>query len=249
VASAAEECRGEGLRRAVAASLMIMVFHTEEFVMAAKSGTYTIDDPDAIVEGKTIAQWTQDWWTWEIQSPANKNAVDDQTGQYANVGNDQPGVFFIGGTLGGDATRTFTVPQGDALLVPMINYFDTVDPKHLENQLVKNFRAGVTDLSATIDGNPIANLKQYLETSDFFSMGTVRPNTVATELFGNGVIGLELTPTKATGYYLMIEGLSPGQHTLEFGGSAQGFFGTVDASGSPTFASVSTHVVDHITVV
>jgi hypothetical protein len=217
---------------------MIMVFHMEEFVMAANSGTYTIDDPNAIVDGKTIAQWTQDWWTWALQSPAHQNALDDKTGMYANVGNEQgdhPGVFFIAGTTGGDATRTFTVPQGDALLVPLINYFDSADPKNLENQLVNNFRASVTDLSATIDGNPIANPRQYLETSDFFSMGTVRPHTVATELFGNGVIGLELTPTKATGYYLMIEGLSPGQHTLEFGGSAQGF--------------LSTHVVDHITVV
>ena len=86
--------------------------------MAAKSGTYTIDNPDATVDGKTIAQWTEDWWTWALQSPAYKNALDDTTGQYANVGNDQPGVFFIAGTTGtGDtsATRTFTVPQGDAL--------------------------------------------------------------------------------------------------------------------------------------
>jgi hypothetical protein len=52
----------------------------------------------------------------------------------------------------------------------MINNFDTLDPKYLENQLVHNFRAGVTDLFATIDGNPIANPKQYLEMSDFFSM-------------------------------------------------------------------------------
>jgi len=215
-----------------------MVFHMEEFVMAAG---YTIVDPNDPkgVLGKTIAQWTQDWWTWEIQSPANKNAVDDKTGKYANVGNDQSGsgVFFIGGTRSGDATRTFTVPYGDALLVPVINYFDTADPKNLENHLVNNFIAGVdvTKLSATIDGNPIANLSQYLETSGFFSMGTIRPNTVATELFGNDLIGLPLTPTKATGYYLMIEGLSLGEHTLEFGGSSPGFLN-------------SRHVVDHITV-
>src|SRR5262249_42606793 len=117
---------------------MMRVFHMEEFVMAAKSGTYTIDAPNAIVDGKTIAQWTQDWWTWALQSPAYKNALDDTTGKYAHVGNgdhqnaqgdqDQPGVFFIAGTQGTatDATRTFTVPQGDALLVPMINYFDTL---------------------------------------------------------------------------------------------------------------------------
>jgi hypothetical protein len=213
-----------------------MVFHREEFVMAAKSGTYTIDDPNAIVEGKTIAQWTQDWWTWALQSPAQKNALDDTTGQYAHVGNDQPGVFFIAGTTGTatSATRTFTVPKGDALLVPMLNNFDTLDPKGHAKQEVKDFLASVTDLSAKIDGKPIANLGQYLEApSDFFSMGTVRPNTFATEI--GAPIGAELTPTLVAGYYLMIEGLSPGQHTLEFGGS--------------TNTGFSVDVVDHIKVV
>jgi hypothetical protein len=234
VASAAEERRDEGLRRAVAASLMIVVFHREEYVMAAKSGTYTIDDPNAIVDGKSIAQWTQDWWTWALQSPADKNALDDTTGQYANVGNDQPGVFFIAGTTGGDATRTFTVPHGEALLLPMLNTFDTLDPKDTETQLVNDFLASVTHLSAKIDGKAIGNLGQYLEApSDFFSMGRVRPHTFATEI--GAPIGAELTPTLVGGYYLMIEGLSPGQHTLEFGGS--------------TNTGFSTHVVDHITVV
>ena len=211
--------------------------------MAATSGTYTIDDPNAIVEGKTIAQWTQDWWTWALQSPAHQNALDDTTGQYANVGNgdhrsaqipDHPGVFFIAGTTGGDATRTFTVPQGEALLVPMLNTFDTLVTESEAQAYIKGWRPTVKDVFASIDGTPIAHPTRYLEApSDFFSMGSVRPNTFATEI--GALKGQELTPTLVAGYYLMIEGLSPGQHTLEFGGS--------------TNTGFSTHVVDHITVV
>lgn len=202
--------------------------------MSGAPSSYTIDSPDATVNGKSISQWTQDWWTWAVQSPAYHNALDDQTGQYAHVNNGSS-VFFIGGTLGGDAIRTFTVPAGKPLLVPVLNTFDTLDPANAETDYVNQWPGTVTNLSASIDGTPIQNLQNYLETSQPFSMGTVRPNTVITEMFGNAVYkGEELTPTQATGYYLMIEGLSAGQHTLEFTGSTTDGF--------------STHVVDHITV-
>ena len=54
------------------------------------------------------------------------------------------------------------------------------------------------------------------------------------------MIGIELTPTKSTGYWLMVQGLTPGEHTIQFGGSAD--------NTSPTGA-FQTHVIDHITVV
>lgn len=197
--------------------------------------TYTVDDPNTIVDGKTIAQWSQNWWTWAIQSPADHNAIDDKTGQFAHVANNQQ-VFFIGGTFGGDAARSFTVTAGKPLLVPMLNTFDTLDSKDFENQFIQKWPSTVTDVFASIDGNPVTDPTHYLQASDFFSMGTVRPHSVATEMFDGAVHnGQELTPTKATGYYLMVEGLSRGQHTLEFGGSTSDGF--------------STHVVDHITVV
>jgi hypothetical protein len=71
-------------------------------------------------------------------------------------------------------------------------------------------------------------------------MGNVKPNIVATELFGLGPGALpksqELKPTLPTGYHLMIESLSRGQHTLEFGGSLRNAAGSV----------FQTSVVDHI---
>ena len=112
------------------------------------SGTIlTFGDSDTVVDGKTIAQWTGDWWTWALQAPAHQNAIDDHTGKYAgvdnNVGAQDPSVFFIAGTNGGEAERTFSVSAGKALLIPMINFFDTADPKSVENQLVRQFNKSV----------------------------------------------------------------------------------------------------------
>lgn len=48
-------------------------------------------------------------------------------------------------------------------------------------------------------------------------------------------VGVALSLTKASGYWLMVEGLAPGPHTLEFGGTL-----------STGFSSMTT---DHIVVV
>src|SRR5215471_10515936 len=89
--------------------------------------SFTIVRSNAAIAGESVSQWTGDWWTWALQSPANQNPVLDQTGAFANVNNNGP-VFFIAGDFGGDVERTFTVPAGKPLLVPLLNAFDVEGP-------------------------------------------------------------------------------------------------------------------------
>lgn len=161
----------------------------------------------------------------------------DPTGAYAGIDNAAP-VYFIAGTASGFAgppivDRTFTVPAGEPLLIPILNDFDSQDPKHTEREDLKVFRQDVTGLFAEIDGVRIAHLHSDLVTTGFFSMGPTQPGSLA-EAIG-GAVGVELSPTKASGYWLMVEGLKPGPHTLEFGGSLS--------------TSFSTMTTDHIVVV
>jgi len=204
--------------------------------------SYTVLDPNSSVDGKTISQWTADWWTWAAQSPAGgNNPLDDQTGAFAHQRNGGP-VFFLGGTNGitgngGSAERTFHVSHGTPVLVPMLNFFDTLDPPSVEDQLVSGFLSDISSVFATIDGHAIADPRGYLETTDFFSMGSAKPNSLINQLaktaLGQDIAHTDLSPTKATGFYLMVE-FTPGVHTIDFGGQ--------HTSG------ISTHVIDHIVV-
>ena len=86
----------------------------------------TIFDPGGSFAGKTIANWTAAWWTWALQLPGATNSLSDTTGAYANLNNNGP-VFFIAGNdvnSGPSTTRTFSVPDGRPVLLPMINLFD-----------------------------------------------------------------------------------------------------------------------------
>ena len=188
-------------------------------------------------DGETLSQWTEKWWTWALQAPAATNPLLDTTGAYAGVDNNGS-VFFIAGTFStsgasGTADRTFDVPAGKPLLIPMLNEFDTLDPKSTETEDMENFRHSVTSLFATIDGVSITDPKSDLVNTGFFSMGKTQPGSLIEEL--GAPAGSELYPTKSSGYWLMVSGLSPGEHTLTFGGSLSDGF--------------STRVTDHINVV
>jgi hypothetical protein len=131
---------------------------------------------------------------------------------------------------------------GTPLLVPLLNTFDTLDPVSFERNYISSWLGSVQDVFAKIDGVTI-DPANYLETTGVFSMGKAQPDSWIAKLAESAGIdtsNLQLSPTMATGYYLMIDNLSEGAHTLEFGGK------TVDAAtGKVNF---STRTIDHIIV-
>lgn len=224
------------------------------------ASAYTILAPGSVVAGMSIADWTAAWWTWNVQSPAATYPSADPTGAFANQHNNGP-VFFVAGTTGGAATRSFNVPAGRPLLIPIINFFDT-EPAEIDlgvtlpdritaaEKIVAAWPGNVipASLFASIDGNAVVSPLDYFEETAIFSAGPTQPGSFIGSL---GVPdGADIFPTKAAGYWLMVEGLTPGLHELHFGGSANGF--SVDTGtpvGSENFPAFSNEVTATIDVV
>jgi len=206
--------------------------------------------PHSTVLGQSIAEWTADWWTWGFQAPARLveqpdgtasiegNPLTDTTGEFAGVDNDGP-VFFVAGTFGGDVERSFKVPEGKPLLIPLVNYIvnqyedeqngDLARQKAVIDSTLAPIKGTITDLFAEIDGFPIRNLGLHYEETDFFAMGPARAGTL-NEVLG-APLGDDLYPSKSIGNWLIVDHLSPGAHTLHFGG---------------TIAGTEVNVTDHI---
>lgn len=201
---------------------------------------YQIAAPGSIVEGKSIAEWNAEWWTWAWNTPTDQNPLADTTGAWANVDNDGA-VFFVAGANGnGSYQRSFEVPAGKPLLIPLVNYWENCvgdpavscgadylpDPKVKMAERVDFFRASVTSLQLSIDGQAVPDLYNRWERSAFFSGGTGKAGTsLATfyESFGLPFVGLDIAPSLAYGYYAMVTDLAPGLHTIVFGGSETGY--------------------------
>ncbi len=182
-----------------------------------------------MINGETVQQWTQDWWTWTLQSPYATSPQLDTAGDYAYLGDQKGKMFFLAGTFGGDMTREFSVKAGEPLLVPIVN--DLVfqftgrgpDPatggKGAANILLSDWRKGISDMFLTIDGHPVQNLQSDFVRTDWFSPGVAQAGSLV-EAFG---ITGELGPAKTAGYWAVLNGFSPDTtHTIEFGSVSGG---------------------------
>lgn len=193
--------------------------------------------PQSHPYGKTYSQWAAAWWQWAFSIPAPIHPILDQTGQNAAIG--QSGdVWFLAGNIGGTSERTATVPPGKALFVPILNtaYLGyPCDDRNLPGCEVDQALEAANDvatllsfitpsmdgakLTCIIDGNAVRHLPAYRpESSAWYYLNLVDDNVF-------GYLAGPYHPCVDTGYYLMLEPLSAGRHTIHFTGeNADGSF-------------------------
>lgn len=202
----------------------------------------TILPPTTPIAGVSQRVWADRWWAWALgTTPVSSNPVVDTTGVQSFRG-DQGPVFFLAGTFtGSPVTRTATVREDQVLFFPLLNSAgDNTPPittpptppttftaQELLNLITPNQDPTKVSLFATLDSVPITNLTQHLQMTDPndpFSYTVASADNVNNVIFGSdssngtGIYPATVFPAVQVGYYLAITGLSPGTHTLTFGG-------------------------------
>lgn len=168
--------------------------------------------------GKTYGQWAAAWWQWALQTSKSINPLldngDCSVGQKGNV-------WFIGGTLSNEpVVRNCTVPTGTKLFFPLVNTtygaFVTDPPEQRTETYLREQVAcdAPIQLQAEIDGKSIKNPTQYLEQSPLFDIQLPPDNVYG--LDETTIPQLRLSPSVDQGYYLFLEPLKPGQHTIKW---------------------------------
>jgi hypothetical protein len=182
---------------------------------------------DAVVACKTYEDWSAEWWKWATYAPNGESpAYDDDSGVYATVDNDGP-VFFIAGTGSGTGAvvREFDVPADTPVFFPVVNAFAVTwppDPPDYVETTLDDFELQMKGMHASIDGQEIANVEDFLVRNDDFTVAAPKGSNLY-ELIAASGLPPELDPgdefaSGSTGYWLMLKNLAPGEHTIEFGG-------------------------------
>lgn len=171
--------------------------------------------------GATLADWTVRWWRWWTSIPAGVGPTNDTDGTQCGINQEGP-VWFVGGPVGNGLSydRTCSVPAGKWILLPVINYLNdypcVADPgfQPAKNQTLDAFLAegaanlmdGVTIYEATLNGRP-APVKR-IRTALFGFTAAEDLNQFDGCLTGSPQLGV------ADGYFVFVEPLRPGKHTL-----------------------------------
>lgn len=190
---------------------------------------------DKVEVGHVSGRATADWWEWVLSYPEAENPQLDTTGELADLG-DFGRTFFVAGTFSGDVERSFSVDYGQTLVIPLINVVSfATEPDDTAASLREDaaeFIDAVEDLTLIIDGKVYSDEKLF----DFRTKSTVFDAIVPE---GGVLPAGTYDPVVSDGYWVKVKGLSPGEHTIEFGGSL------TDDEGN-TF---EVNITDNITVV
>lgn len=190
--------------------------------------------PDEKVAGKTVGEWSAEWWKWALAAPKDRNPITDTTGAHAAAG--QPdGVWFLAGTFGTKVTRKCTVPAGRPVLVAAFNYVASEPSKErtpaeraaFEKAMAteaKEWADRAEGMTVVVDGRPVADVTKHRAVSPLFE--TVGPPAAeaAHPSFAGKQTGV------ADGYWVMLKPLPPGEHTVRVTSSLK------SRPGEPPFA-------------
>jgi hypothetical protein len=179
---------------------------------SANAAHAKVDKPDGSL--------TASWWEKFVAIPSTNslNQCDVGTGK----------IIFLAGTTGTTATRSCTTDKAKTFLVPLINVECSTVEGNGETfaklaECAKGFGDAFTDLKLEIDGKPVGNLTSL----------RVQAESTFTPVPDNALIPNISEPTDskfaADGYWALIK-LTPGEHTVTFGGTYPPFDFTTEVT-------------------
>jgi hypothetical protein len=166
-----------------------------------------------------------EWWQWVNSIPGSVNPMLDSTGENCAVGQHGDTWFLAGNWTGTEVTRTCVIPANVKLFFPVLNYIGADTPNQCgqgASRTAASFRAeadwnmdAASGLSVTLDGKSAGKITRVQ--SKVFAVSIPDDNVWVAAGFCDGYPPLEggiYSPAVDDGYYMQLNALSVGSHTL-----------------------------------
>lgn len=187
-------------------------------IASSQNPTVNVAPVDALVYQHSYQDWVAQFSLWAFTLPPENHPFFDETGISIAVGQSGPVWFLVGAfNESGLVVRNCEIPHGTALFIPVIDTqcfnFDVFGEPLSESALAdcaKDIIDLVTNVSLTIDGRPIS-----------VSQFRVSSGLVDLSLSDNNIFGLPAGHGSlvSDGYYVILEPLNVGKHTIHFTGT------------------------------
>jgi hypothetical protein len=177
------------------------------------STAFKIFPLDSKPYGMSYSDWSIKFWQWFYGIPMSPppHPGDDPTGAACTKSQGGP-VWYLSGSSGSKQTRSCTVPYGKALLLTPIDVecsFAENPTLKTEGELrscAKSDQDQVNSLKLIVDGVSLSNISKYRVASPIFNL----------TLPANNNLGLDpqVTESVSDGYWIILEPLPKGNHTI-----------------------------------
>ncbi len=221
-----------------AALALVATILTPTIVANGGENRTMVFDRDSVVYGRTYSEWSSAWEQWADSIPTANHPLFDNGD--CGVGQSGP-VWFLGGkfiAIGGtgsfdNVVRNCKVPYGKALYVAVFNTEDSVLeetglPSHLTQ--IGELRAataagmeGATSLSMEVDGMSIPRIRDKFRVQSSAFVFTLPDDDFFTAVGEGPFAPGSYYPAVDDGYYVMLQPLPMGHHTVHFHGASGTF--------------------------
>jgi hypothetical protein len=196
--------------RFLAAALSAVALSAAAADQAPPGAPVKLIDADEIVYDRSQVEWSEAYLQWIATFARGNSPVSDTTGALCAAKQDGD-VWFLAASDGtGPVERRCSIPAGKTLFVPLATTLERSGNKEPVCETMVRIAAGnlthVTQLTMTIDGVAVDNMEsRRIPTGDCFALGARQtPRSTA-------------RTAVADGYYVMLEPLPPGPHTIVVG--------------------------------
>jgi len=218
--------------RSPLAMVAMALFVAVSVGMAGRNPNQGIVKPTGGYRGSTYGERAAAWWQTMYSIPVVNGDHPLLTGG-AVMGENN--VLFLAAAPGG-VTINATVPSGTAIFVPIVNAeCSTIEPAPFHGETETELRScanghidNTSALSASIDSVPVVDVESYREQSPLFEF-TLPENNLLQFQGVDAPAGTTAMSVDA-GVYLLLNPLSPGDHTIHVHGTFSEFATTIDTT-------------------
>jgi hypothetical protein len=201
-------------------------------LMIASADPARAGNATPVVYGETIGNWGHAWWQWALNFATADNPIL-QDGPVDCSADQSGAVWYLAGNFGGPAERTCSIKKGKAIFFPLFNgiWWTPLDPAVPEDCTDEPSCRGLsaiidelTSWTCTVDGTPCVWFAQIVRAqSDARPFNILEGSIADTDLgpiqggtYDPGLREISI----ADGYWIMLDPLPPGEHTLHFTATA-----------------------------
>lgn len=178
-----------------------------------------------IPAGQTYGRWAAAWWQWALGVPAAVNPLTDTTGEHCAQRQVDKVWFLAGSSTTDPVVRACEVPVGKPLFFPLINNFYGAflnDPPETRTEEFVRAHGSCTEsaeIAVKIDGVKVPQPTRFFtgasgSQSPFFNVQLPPGNLLGAD--ETTIPELVLSPSAEQGYYLFVQPLRPGTHTIRW---------------------------------